>query len=126
MGSSPTGASTMAKIPPWRTSSMDKKNDTVANTTTLFAREVPQRLSFLGNLNPSYKKVGLGELQFEAPFFPFSSLHTPSCLSHQPLPRLTLSLLIDRCTSSLSLNLPFDPCVLVVWFHGIWNQPSGS
>ena len=106
------------------------KNDTIANTTTLSAREVLLRSSFLDILNPLDKKLDLGELQLEATIVSLFFSLSPSRPQYQPSPQITLSWAetLDWPVSSLlhsSLNAAFDPHFLVVWFDGIWNQPSG-
>ena len=61
MGSSPVGVHTMVKAFPVENFNNGWKNDMVANMATLSAKGVFGRSSFLGDLGPSYMKLGLLE-----------------------------------------------------------------
>ena len=75
----------------WRISSIDETRDMATNMATIFARGVLWRLSFLGNLKPSDKKLDLHKtppLDFSSSFL----LLFPSRLPHQPLPQNNFTL----------------------------------
>jgi hypothetical protein len=85
MGPSSVGVDTMGKTSLVKNSKHGWKNDTATNMTTLFARWVLWRSSFLGNLNPSHKKLGLMRTPTWGIFLKFVLFHlvrhTNCCLN---------------------------------------------
>ena len=90
MGSSPPGAYTTSKTSLVENIKHGWKINTVANTTTLFAREILQRSSFPGNPNPQTRKPP-SENSSSRLRFPCLLLLTPPRPPHQPSPQTTLS-----------------------------------
>ena len=90
MGSSPPGAYTTSKTSLVENIKHGWKINTVANTTTLFAREILQRSSFPGNPNPQTRNPP-SENSNSMLRFPCLLLLTPPRPPHQPSPQTTLS-----------------------------------
>ena len=82
VGSSPARVYTMAKTSHVENFNGEWMNDVAPNIATPFARGVLWRLSFLDNLKPLDKKLGLQR----TPYIVF-----PSCPLYQSLPQMTLS-----------------------------------